>query len=186
MQVASLQILDHISLGFGKLGLGTRILDGLLDNPLNLIPVAGINALNLASEMLLDLAKHIPLFPVRDKGDSNTDAAESTRTTDTVKVGLVVGLAFAISTTGTGNLGDVVVDNEGYGGHVDSTSENVSRDEHLGLTTAEGINDGITLRALDTTGEGSNSVALGGHTLFNLHGRGTSLVGMMLANVQDQ
>jgi hypothetical protein len=29
-------------------------------------------------------------------------------------------------------------------------------------------------------------VALGGHTLFNLHGRGTSLVGMMLANVQDQ
>lgn len=48
----------------GELGLGARVFDGLLDGFFNLIPVPGINAVDLAKEMLLDLAQHIPLVGV--------------------------------------------------------------------------------------------------------------------------
>jgi hypothetical protein len=43
--------------------------------------------------MFLDLAEHVPLVPVRDEGDGDSNAAETARPADTVQVGLVVRLA---------------------------------------------------------------------------------------------
>lgn len=178
--MAELQYLHHASLVLGELSLGARVLDRPLDDPLDLIPVAGVNAFNLAGEVLLDLAKHVPLLPVGHKGDGNTDTAESTSTTDTVEVCLVVGLTLAVRTR---DLGDVVVDNKGNGRNVNSTGKNVGGDENLGLAIAEGIDDGITLGALNTTSEGSNCVSFGGHALLNLNGGGASLVNIKLVNI---
>lgn len=48
-------------------GLGAGALDGLFDDLLHLIPVVGVDTLNVASEMLLDLAQHLPLAAVGDK-----------------------------------------------------------------------------------------------------------------------
>lgn len=50
-----------------KVGLSARVLDSLLDDLFDLIPVTSIDAINLATEVLLDLAQHVPLFLVRDE-----------------------------------------------------------------------------------------------------------------------
>lgn len=68
-----------------------------------------------------------------------------------------------------------VVDDQGHGRHVNSTSKNVGGDENLGVTTAESINHGITLRAFDTTGQRRDGVAFGNHALLDLHSGVTGL-----------
>lgn len=73
-----------------ELGLGTRVLDGLLDDLLDLIPVASVDTLDLTAEVLLDHAEHLPLIAVGNEGDGDTNATKTASTTNTVKVGLVV------------------------------------------------------------------------------------------------
>lgn len=51
----------------GKVSLGTGILDGLLDDLLNLIPVTGIKKVDLAAKVLLDFTQHVPLVAARDE-----------------------------------------------------------------------------------------------------------------------
>lgn len=77
---------------FGKVRGSTRVLDCLFDDLFDLIPVLGVNALDVAAEVLLDLAEHLPFSAAGDEGDGHTNATEPTGTTDTVQVGLVVGL----------------------------------------------------------------------------------------------
>lgn len=77
---------------FGKAGLSTRALDDLLDHVLHFIPVTSVKTLDVATEVLLDLPKHVPLFPTRNKGDSHTDTTESACATNTVKISLIVRL----------------------------------------------------------------------------------------------
>lgn len=77
---------------FGKARLGTRALDDLLDHILHFIPVTGIDAVNVAGKVFLDLSKHFPLSTAGDERNSHTDAAESTSTTNAVKIGLVIWL----------------------------------------------------------------------------------------------
>lgn len=88
----------------GKVGLSARVLDRLLDDVLHLIPVTGIDAINLALEVLLDLAQHLPLVAVRNKGDSHSNTAETTSTADTVKISLVIGFALAAGLVQLGNV----------------------------------------------------------------------------------
>lgn len=68
-----------------------------------------------------------------------------------------------------------VVDDQRNGRHIDSASENIGGDEDLGITTAEGVDNSITLATFDTTGERCNSMAFSNHALFDLDSRCTSL-----------
>lgn len=78
--------------------LSTRTLDGLLNNVLHLVPVLSVNPLDVGVEVSLNLVEHLPLFPVGHKRDGYTHTAETSRTANTVQVGLEVGL----SLTGAG------------------------------------------------------------------------------------
>lgn len=81
-----------------EIGLGARVLDSLFDDLFDLIPVASIDAVDLAAEMLLNLTQHVPFFPVGDERDGNTNATKTTSTSDTVEVGLIIGLTRATTT----------------------------------------------------------------------------------------
>lgn len=74
-----------------EVGLRARVFERPFDEILNLIPVVGLDALNAAVEVLLNLPQHLPFVAVGDEGNGHTDATETTGTTDTVKVGLVIG-----------------------------------------------------------------------------------------------
>lgn len=47
-----------------ELGLGAGILDSLLDDILNFVPVLRVHPLDSTVKVLLDLVEHIPLLPV--------------------------------------------------------------------------------------------------------------------------
>lgn len=47
-----------------KVGLSSGVLDRFLNHILHFVPVAGINTVDNALEVLLDLAKHLPLIAV--------------------------------------------------------------------------------------------------------------------------
>lgn len=53
--------------GLDKVGLGSSILDSLLNHFLHFVPVASIDAVDDALEVFLDLAKHVPLIAVGNK-----------------------------------------------------------------------------------------------------------------------
>lgn len=74
-----------------EVGLRARIFECPFDEVLNLVPVVGLDALNAAVEVLLNLPQHLPFVAVGDEGNGHTDATETTGTTDTVKIGLVIG-----------------------------------------------------------------------------------------------
>lgn len=78
-----------------EVGLRTRVLECFLDEFFNFVPVVGLDTLNTAVEVLLNLAQHLPFIAIGDEGNGNTDATETTGTTNTVKVRLVVGLTGA-------------------------------------------------------------------------------------------
>lgn len=89
-----------------KAGLGTRVLDRLLDDFLHLVPVVGVDPLDFRVEKSLDLVEQLPLVAVRHERDRDAHTAESSGTTDTVQVGLAVGLALA---AGLVQLGDILL-----------------------------------------------------------------------------
>lgn len=72
-------------------------------------------------------------------------------------------------------MGTYIVDHQGHGGNIDSTGKDVGRDENLGLTAAERINDCIAVASFDTTGQRGNRVALGNHTTLDFSGGMTCL-----------
>ena len=71
-----------------------------------------------------------------------------------------------------------IVDDHGHGRHVDTTGQNVGRDEDLGFAVAELVDDRVALGAFDTASQGRDGVAFGGHTAFNLCRRLTGLDGV--------
>lgn len=95
-----------ILVALDKVGLSSGILDRFLDHILHFIPIAGINAVDDALEVLLDLAKHLPLIAVGNKGDCHANTTEATSATDTVQIGLVVGCVGAL--TGRVFLGNIL------------------------------------------------------------------------------
>lgn len=91
---------------FPKRSLRARILNSLLDDAFDLIPVAGVDALDLRVEVSLDGIEDFPFQSVRDEGDGDANTAETACTTDTVEVGLVVCLAGFTSVV---DFGDVLI-----------------------------------------------------------------------------
>ena len=69
-----------------------------------------------------------------------------------------------------------VVDHQRDGGDIDTTGKDIGGDENFSFPTAERINDRVTLRALDTTSQGGNSVSLCDHAALDLPGGLTSLI----------
>jgi len=74
-----------------EVSLRTRVFECPFDQVLDFIPVVGVDALDAAVEVLLNLPQHLPFVTVGDERNGHTDATETTGTTDTVKVSLVVG-----------------------------------------------------------------------------------------------
>lgn len=68
-----------------------------------------------------------------------------------------------------------VVDHERDGRNIDTAGKDVGGDENLSFSTAERIDDGIALSALDTTSQGGDSVALCDHAAFDFSSGLTSL-----------
>jgi len=68
-----------------------------------------------------------------------------------------------------------VVDNHGDGGNVNTSGKNVGRDQDLRLPGTEFIDDSVTLRTLDATGQRCNTVTLLDHALLDLGSRDTGL-----------
>lgn len=77
---------------FPKGGRGARVPDGLLYRFLHFVPVTCVESLDVDVEIFPNLHEHVPFIAVRHKGDRNTDTTETSCTTDTVKVGLVIRL----------------------------------------------------------------------------------------------
>lgn len=71
-------------------------LDDLFDRFLHQVPVGGVNTSHFDLEVILDLHEHLPAFLVVDEADGDTDTPEAAGTTDTVQIGLRVGLALDV------------------------------------------------------------------------------------------
>jgi hypothetical protein len=69
-----------------------------------------------------------------------------------------------------------VVDDHGNSGNINASRKDVGRDQNLGIAAAELVNDFITLRPLDSTGQRRNSVAFGHHSFLDFVGRRTRLL----------
>lgn len=91
MYVRHHQSFSAHSVGPDEVCLGTGVLDGLFDHVLNFIPIASIDTVDDALEVLLNLAKHLPLVTVGNERDGHTNATKAASTTDTVKICLEVG-----------------------------------------------------------------------------------------------
>lgn len=88
----------------GKVGARPWVLDGLLDHFLHRVPIASLNALDVRVEVLLNLHQHLPFRAAGDKRDGDTNAAETTGTTDTVEVRLRIRLALLTRDVKFGNI----------------------------------------------------------------------------------
>ena len=112
----------------------------LFDDSLYFIPISGVNPDDFGVEILLNFHKHSPFFPVGDKRNRYTNTPKTTGTTNTMKVGLAIGLACgrfwimelwnildrraSISLICSGAIyGETyIVDNHGHGGNINSSS----------------------------------------------------------------
>lgn len=62
--------------------------------------------MNINIEVFPNLHEHVPLIAVGHERDRHTDTAESSRTTDTVQVGLVIRLLLLVA--GLVDFGDIL------------------------------------------------------------------------------
>lgn len=104
--------------------------------------------------MLLNLLEHDNII-TGDKVDGNTLTTETTGTTDTMEVVLLL-------------LREVIVDDEGDLLDIDTTGEQVGGDEDTGGAGAEGIHDVLTLLLGHLTVHAGDGVVSAGHLLGEL------------------
>lgn len=101
----------------------TRLSEDVRDGVWQLLDLGGVELLNLSHHVDVSLS---------DKVDSNTLSTETTTSTDSVDVVLLVGW-------------QVVVDNEGNLLDIDTTGKQVSGDQDSGRTGSELLHDGVSL-----------------------------------------
>ena len=99
---------NHISVLdlFPKGRVGSGVLNRLLNGFLHFVPIAGVKTLDVDGKVVPDLHEHVPLVSVRHKRNGNPNTAETPGTTDTVQVGLVIGLLRARA--GLVNFGNIL------------------------------------------------------------------------------
>lgn len=98
---------------------------------------------NLSRVELLDLSHHTDIL-VGDEVDSNTLSTETTTSTDSVDVVLLVGR-------------QIVVDNQGNLLDVNTSGQQVSGDQDSGGTGSELVHDGVSLRLRQVSVDSGNS-----------------------------
>ena len=89
------------------------------------------NGLDLSAQLLLDSVEVEAVLPV-DQVDSETQVTETTRTTNTVKVGL-------------GVLGEIEVDNDVHSLDIDTTGEKIGTDKVTAVASAEVVENTVTV-----------------------------------------
>ena len=99
---------NHISVLdlFPKGRVGSGVLNRLLNGFLHFVPIAGVKTLDVDGKVVPDLHEHVPLVSVGHKRDGNPNTAETSSTTNTVQVGLVIGLLRARA--GLVNFGNIL------------------------------------------------------------------------------
>ena len=146
------------------------LLDDFLDSILGLIPVVSVQLDQVDAIVGSDLAQRIETLLVVDEANADTDTSKSASSTDTVQVGLSIRLAITSSLHG-----DVVVDDHGNTGNVDTTGQDIGGDENLVLSLAEFGQKLVSLRAIESGVKGRDLVTIRGHTSLNLVGALSSL-----------
>jgi len=142
----------------------TGALNDLADRLLQFIPIIGCDLRHLGTEVLLNLHQHLPITPTADERHSHTDTSETSSSADTVEVRLGISSKFAATDEAIRNI---VVDDHGDRLYIDTTGQDVGRDENFGMAETEGIDDDITLSTFITTSERDDLVTLNCHTLFD-------------------
>ena len=98
-----------------------------------------------------------------DEADTDADSSESTGSPDTVQVRL--GVRLRVTWT---FHGDVIVDDHGDAGNVDTTGENIGGDQDLGLSGPEVVQESIAVLPLVGSVKCRHPVSVGFHAALNL------------------
>ncbi len=116
-------------------------------------------------KVLGDVTERHEAFFISYKCYADTDTAETTGSSNSVQIRLSI-----MSSVACPLHRDIVIDDHGYGRYVDSTCENVRRDEDFGFTRPEVIQQGISIFPLIGSVKDGNPVAISGHALSDLVG----------------
>lgn len=143
-------------------------LDDLRHRLLQLIPIACCHLGHLRPKIPLNHHQVFPVLAITHKCHRYTHPPEPTRPPYTMQVGLRVRLELLGG--GVRVRGDIVVDDHADGLDVYAASEEVGRYQHFGVAHAEGVDDAVAGGAVETTRQGDDFVAFGGHALFELGG----------------
>lgn len=132
IETAALGILRLHALNLSRSRVGDRTGDGIRGVVDIEALIDGLrNRLDLSSELLLDAVEVESVLPI-DQVDSQTEVTETTRTTDTMEICL-------------GILGEVKVDDDVDGLNIDTTGQQVGADKISAVTSAEVVEDAVTI-----------------------------------------
>lgn len=129
---------------------------------LRLVPIVLIQSNEVNSVVFSDLGKRIETLSVEDERDTDTDTSESSCASYTVEVSFWVR-----GIIGTALHGDIVIDDHGDRGHVDTPCKNICGDENLGLSSTELLEDVIAIIAVERTVDSNDFVAVSSQTIGN-------------------
>jgi hypothetical protein len=140
----------------------------LLESLLDSIPVVSLQLGDLHVEVPADFCEQVIALAVVDESKSSASATEASGTPNTVQVGLIIRVT-------TRRVGNVVVDDHSDCLNVDASSQDVGGDQDLGFSSAELVEDGVTLSTIEGTRERSDLVTVGGHATLDFCGGVTAL-----------
>ncbi|KAI6752818.1 hypothetical protein HG530_013570 [Fusarium avenaceum] len=150
--------------------LGSVLLDDFLNTLLGLVPILCIQLDQIDTVHLGNLTQGIVTLLIVNEADADTDTAKSASSANTVQVSLGVRFGIAASLHG-----DVIVDNHGHTGNIDTTCQNVGGNKDLVLTLAEFGQKVVSLRSIECGVKGRDLVPVCNHSSLNLIGAFSSL-----------
>ena len=112
-----------------EIGTSAAGLDDILYDFLGLVPVILVQLHQVDSIMPSDFGKCAETLSVENEADADSNASESARTTNAMKIGFWIRLRVTPSLHG-----NVVIDDHRDRGDVDTTGKNVSRDQNFGFS----------------------------------------------------
>jgi hypothetical protein len=114
-------------------------------------------------QLVLNLHKLLPLVSTADESHGNADAAETPGSADTVKIRL--GISRMIL-----QLGNVIVDNHRDRRDINSSGNDIGRDEHFGGSSPESVNDTIAVCTHQRGAQVGNFMAVCNHAFLDFYG----------------
>jgi hypothetical protein len=123
-----------------KVGSSTARLDDILHDCLRLVPIILVELHQIDTIMGSDLRECSKTLSVEDEAYADTDTSESASSTNAVKISLWIRLCITSALHG-----NIVIDDHGHRGDINTTGKNVGRDENLRLSCSEVLNDAVAL-----------------------------------------